>query len=40
MFAPLTRELSITHVDPDPPLPATGDSGMVLLTAVTAGGRG
>ena len=39
VFAPLTRELSVTRVDPDPPLRAPGDSGMVLLTAVAAGVR-
>jgi hypothetical protein len=40
VFAPLTQELSVTHIDPDPTLRASGDSGMVLLTAVAAGGRG
>jgi hypothetical protein len=40
VFAPLTQELSVTRVDTDPTLPDYGDSGMVLLTAVTADGRG
>ncbi|WP_458248208.1 class I SAM-dependent methyltransferase [Streptomyces sp. MAI_2237] len=35
VFTPLTHELSVTHIDPGPPLPAHGDSGMVLLTART-----
>ncbi|GAB2727700.1 class I SAM-dependent methyltransferase [Streptomyces bullii] len=34
VFAPLTRELTVTHIDPDPTLPDYGDSGMVLLTGV------
>ncbi len=36
VFTPLTRELNVTHIDADPTLPDCGDSGMVLLTAVTA----
>jgi len=36
VFAPLTRELSVTRIDSDPTLPDYGDSGMVLLTAVSA----
>ncbi|WP_128378231.1 class I SAM-dependent methyltransferase [Streptomyces cavernae] len=34
VFAPLTRELSVTRIDADPTLPDYGDSGMVLLTAI------
>jgi hypothetical protein len=40
VFAPLTRELTVTRVDTDPTLPDSGDSGMVLLTAVTSDGLG
>ncbi len=36
VFAPLTRELAVTRIDADPTLPDYGDSGMVLLTAVSA----
>ncbi|MEV0173664.1 class I SAM-dependent methyltransferase [Streptomyces sp. NPDC050803] len=36
VFAPLTRELSVTRIDADPTLPDYGDSGMVLLTGVVA----
>ncbi|MEV5696467.1 MULTISPECIES: class I SAM-dependent methyltransferase [Streptomyces violaceoruber group] len=36
VFTPLTRELNVTRIDADPTLPDYGDSGMVLLTAVTA----
>ncbi|MFF9100241.1 class I SAM-dependent methyltransferase [Streptomyces rubrogriseus] len=36
VFAPLVQELNVTHIDADPTLPDYGDSGMVLLTAVTA----
>ncbi|MEU6352288.1 class I SAM-dependent methyltransferase [Streptomyces sp. NPDC047072] len=32
VFAPLTKELTVTHLDSDPTLPNYGDSGMVLLT--------
>ncbi|EGX55814.1 putative N-methyltransferase [Streptomyces zinciresistens K42] len=32
VFAPLTRELAVDHIDSDPTLPDYGDSGMVLLT--------
>ncbi|WP_372351617.1 class I SAM-dependent methyltransferase [Streptomyces sp. KL116D] len=35
VFAPLTRELTVTRIDADPTLPDYGDSGMVLLSAVT-----
>ncbi|MFI7872370.1 class I SAM-dependent methyltransferase [Streptomyces salinarius] len=35
-FAPLTQELTVDRIDADPTLPDYGDSGMVLLTAVTA----
>ncbi|MFI2414462.1 class I SAM-dependent methyltransferase [Streptomyces sp. NPDC018947] len=38
VFAPLTEELEVTRIDSDPTLPDYGDSGMVLLTAVTASG--
>ncbi|MEV5607649.1 class I SAM-dependent methyltransferase [Streptomyces sp. NPDC052225] len=34
VFAPLTRELTVTRIDADPTLPDYGDSGMVLLSAV------
>jgi hypothetical protein len=34
VFTPLTRDLDVTHIDPDPTLPDYGDSGMVLLTGV------
>ncbi|MEW2609993.1 class I SAM-dependent methyltransferase [Streptomyces sp. NPDC047880] len=34
VFAPLTRDLDVTHIDMDPTLPDYGDSGMVLLTGV------
>jgi hypothetical protein len=34
VFAPLTRQLSVTRIDADPTLPDYGHSGMVLLTAV------
>ncbi|MFJ3670901.1 class I SAM-dependent methyltransferase [Streptomyces sp. NPDC090106] len=34
VFAPLTRELTLSRIDSDPTLPDYGDSGMVLLTAV------
>ncbi|MEV7081142.1 class I SAM-dependent methyltransferase [Streptomyces sp. NPDC093516] len=34
VFTPLTRDLHLTHIDPDPALPDHGDSGMVLLTGV------
>ena len=41
VFAPLTRQLTLTHVAADPTLPDYGDSGMVLLTGVAgADGRG
>ncbi|MEU6255725.1 class I SAM-dependent methyltransferase [Streptomyces sp. NPDC047043] len=33
VFAPLTRDLSVTRIGTDPTLPDHGDSGMVLLTA-------
>ncbi|MFD8307610.1 class I SAM-dependent methyltransferase [Streptomyces sp. NPDC059690] len=33
VFAPLTHDLNVTHIDADPTLPGYGDSGMVLLTA-------
>ena len=35
VFAPMTRDLSVTRIDSDPTLPDYGDSGMVLLTART-----
>lgn len=38
VFAPLTRELSVTRRDADPTLPDYGDSGMVLLTAAALPG--
>lgn len=31
VFKPLTRDLTVTHIDTDPTLPDYGDSGMVLL---------
>ncbi len=31
VFTPLTRELSVTHIDADPTLPDYGDTGMVLM---------
>lgn len=34
VFTPMTRDLSVNHIDADPTLPDYGDSGMVLLTAV------
>ena len=34
VFTPMTRDLSVRHIDTDPTLPDYGDSGMVLLTAV------
>ncbi|MFF7313615.1 class I SAM-dependent methyltransferase [Streptomyces sp. NPDC008137] len=34
VFAPLTRDLDVTHIDTDRALPDHGDSGMVLLTGV------
>ncbi|GAA3770825.1 hypothetical protein GCM10022403_002680 [Streptomyces coacervatus] len=34
VFAPMTRDLSVSHIDSDPTLPDYGDTGMVLLTAV------
>ncbi|MGW2717616.1 class I SAM-dependent methyltransferase [Streptomyces sp. NPDC001492] len=34
VFTPMTRDLSVHHIDADPTLPDYGDSGMVLLTAV------
>lgn len=34
VFTPMTRDLSVHHIDTDPTLPDYGDSGMVLLTAV------
>ncbi|MCD9877709.1 NNMT/PNMT/TEMT family class I SAM-dependent methyltransferase [Streptomyces guryensis] len=34
VFTPMTRDLSVNHIDTDPTLPDYGDSGMVLLTAV------
>ncbi|MFF3347186.1 class I SAM-dependent methyltransferase [Streptomyces sp. NPDC002779] len=34
VFAPLTRELTVTRIDSDPTLPDYGGSGMVLLTGV------
>ncbi|MCD7444620.1 class I SAM-dependent methyltransferase [Streptomyces lincolnensis] len=36
VFAPLTREVTVTRIDADPTLPDYGDSGMVLLTGVAA----
>lgn len=39
VFAPLTARLTVSRIDADPTLPDYGDSGMVLLTAVRAGGR-
>ncbi|AZP15728.1 class I SAM-dependent methyltransferase [Streptomyces aquilus] len=36
VFAPLTVELTVHHIDSDPTLPDYGDSGMVLLTATVA----
>lgn len=39
VFTPLTRELSVTHIDEDPTLPDYGDSGMVLLTGRARGVR-
>ncbi len=37
VFAPLTRELTVTRIDSDTTLPDYGDSGMVLLTGVSRG---
>ncbi|WP_308440074.1 class I SAM-dependent methyltransferase [Streptomyces griseosporeus] len=37
VFAPLTEEPAVTRIDADPTLPDYGDSGMVLMTARTAG---
>jgi hypothetical protein len=34
VFSPMTRDLSVSHIDADPTLPDYGDSGMVLLSAV------
>ena len=34
VFTPMTRDLSVRHIDTDPTLPDYGDSGMVPLTAV------
>ncbi|MET8222697.1 class I SAM-dependent methyltransferase [Streptomyces sp. NPDC005301] len=36
VFAPLTRRLRVGRIDTDPTLPDYGDSGMVLLSAVSA----
>lgn len=36
VFTPLTRQLAVTRIDADPTLPDYGDSGMVLLTAISA----
>ncbi|MGQ4387353.1 class I SAM-dependent methyltransferase [Streptomyces sp. SAS_270] len=36
VFTPLTQQLAVTRIDADPTLPDYGDSGMVLLTAVSA----
>jgi hypothetical protein len=36
VFAPLTQQLTVARIDADPTLPDYGDSGMVLLTAVSA----
>jgi hypothetical protein len=33
VFAPLTHDLTVTHIDADPTPPDYGESGMVLLTA-------
>ncbi|WP_461087052.1 class I SAM-dependent methyltransferase [Streptomyces deserti] len=38
VFAPLTRELEVTHIDADPTLPGYRDSGMVLLTGLAGPG--
>ncbi|MFG2309876.1 class I SAM-dependent methyltransferase [Streptomyces sp. NPDC048566] len=35
VFEPLTRHLSVSRIDADPTLPDYGDSGMVLLSAVS-----
>jgi hypothetical protein len=37
VFTPLTQNLTLTHIPPDPTLPDYGDSGMVLLTGVARG---
>jgi hypothetical protein len=36
VFSPLTEQLAVDHLRSDPTLPDYGDSGMVLLTGVTA----
>ncbi|MEV5343863.1 class I SAM-dependent methyltransferase [Streptomyces sp. NPDC052676] len=36
VFEPLTERLEVTRIDADPTLPDYGDTGMVLLTAVSA----
>ncbi|MFD5074365.1 class I SAM-dependent methyltransferase [Streptomyces sp. NPDC058371] len=36
VFTPLTQHLTVTRIDTDPTLPDYGDSGMVLLSAVSA----